>query len=58
MPSTVWGIVSNAFTDMRLQNPVSRQIPDIIAVSVKRGQTMLLGEGKNIWCHIENEESM
>jgi len=57
LPSTIWGIASNEFTEKGLQNPISQQIPGLIKFSLHRKKTVLVGTGENIWNHVEIGES-
>jgi len=57
LPSTIWGIASNEFTEKGPQNPISRQIPRLINFSVARGKTAIVGTGDNVWNHVEIGES-
>lgn len=51
-------MASNGFTDKGLQNRTSKQIPALVDFSIKRGKTAIVGEGLNIWSHVELEESL
>ncbi|KLO17100.1 NAD-binding protein [Schizopora paradoxa] len=47
-PCTIYGIVSNPLVDAGIMNPHSIQIPQVIRLSIERGQGGMIGLGKNI----------
>ncbi|KAI0267720.1 hypothetical protein BC834DRAFT_821772 [Gloeopeniophorella convolvens] len=56
LPSTIYGIATGKLFDLGISNPYSVQIPAAIKASVDRGQGGVVGEGKNIWPHVEIHE--
>lgn len=57
LPSTVWGLARNVFTEKGLQKVNSIQIPWIISTSVARGTPVLVGTGVSLWPHGHIEDS-
>lgn len=55
-PPTVWGVASNIFTEKGLAATTSIQVPVLIAASIARGETVLVGKGENVWGHVNVEE--
>ncbi|KDQ57352.1 hypothetical protein JAAARDRAFT_35980 [Jaapia argillacea MUCL 33604] len=56
LPSTIWGIASGPLVDLKIQNPHSQQIPNLIKIGLARGQGAKIGEGKNYWPNVEIDE--
>ncbi|KAF6748043.1 hypothetical protein DFP72DRAFT_971947 [Ephemerocybe angulata] len=56
LPSTIYGISTSKLVELGIQNPYSIQIPALIKNSIARGQGGVVGEGKNIWPHVEISE--
>jgi len=56
LPSTIYGIATGKLYDLGISNPHSIQIPLAIRRSLDRGQGGVIGEGKNIWPHVEIHE--
>jgi nucleoside-diphosphate-sugar epimerase len=56
LPPTIYGIGTGKFYDLGISNPHSIQIPLAIRKSLDRGQGGVIGEGKNIWPHVELNE--
>jgi len=56
LPPTVYGIATGKLRDLGISNPHSIQIPIAIKASLDRGQGGVIGEGKNIWAHVEIHE--
>jgi len=56
LPSTIYGIVKNGFTDAGLQNPHSIQVPALIRTCTKRGQGGMVGKGKNLWPNVHVDD--
>jgi len=56
LPPTVYGIATGKLRDLGISNPHSIQIPIAIKASLDRGQGGVIGEGKNIWPHVEIHE--
>ncbi|KAI0303684.1 hypothetical protein B0F90DRAFT_1708142 [Multifurca ochricompacta] len=56
LPSTVYGIATGKLFDLKISNAYSIQIPIAIKASLDRGQGGVIGEGKNIWPHVEIHE--
>ncbi|KAG6864529.1 hypothetical protein C0991_008930 [Blastosporella zonata] len=56
LPSTIYGIVSNKFVDLGLQNPRSIQVPRLIDAALARGQGGTVGSGKNLWNDVSIED--
>lgn len=58
LPSTIYGIADNAFTQNGVANNISMQMPELIRVGVARGQGGVLGKGQNVWPNVHIKESM
>jgi nucleoside-diphosphate-sugar epimerase len=56
LPSTIYGLAKGPLVDLGIQNPFSVQIPGLIKYNIKRGQSGVVGEGKNTWPHVSNED--
>ena len=56
MPSTIYGTPTGKLYDLGISNRHSIQIPVAIKKSLDRGQGGMIGEGKNIWPHVEIHE--
>lgn len=56
MPSTIYGTPTGKLYDLGISNTHSIQIPLAIKKSLDRGQGGMIGEGKNIWPHVEIHE--
>ena len=56
LPSTIYGIEKNGFTEAGLQNPHSVQVPALIRASLKRGQGGMVGKGKNLWPNVDIDD--
>jgi hypothetical protein len=56
LPGTIYGIATGMLYDFGISNPHSIQIPLAIKSSLDRGQGGVVGEGKNIWPHVEVHE--
>ncbi|RDB25572.1 Uncharacterized protein C2A9.02 [Hypsizygus marmoreus] len=56
LPSTIYGIAKGKLVELGIQNPYSIQIPVTIDASVRRGQGGMVGEGKNLWPSVSNED--
>ncbi|KAJ3558023.1 hypothetical protein NM688_g1161 [Phlebia brevispora] len=56
LPSTVYGVATNALVDAGIQNAYSMQIPMLIKGSLRRGQAGMVGKGLPLWndVHIDN----
>ncbi|EJD06859.1 NAD-binding protein [Fomitiporia mediterranea MF3/22] len=52
LPSTIYGIAKNGFTEAGIQNPHSQQVPMLIRASIDRGQGGMVGLGKNKWPNV------
>lgn len=57
MPSTVYGIPTGKLADIGMQNSNSVQMPYLIHALLKRGQAGFVREGKNVWPHVEVNDS-
>ncbi|KAI0029867.1 hypothetical protein K488DRAFT_55440 [Vararia minispora EC-137] len=51
-PSTIWGTVTGPLANAGILHKHSIQIPYAVQASVARGQGGVVGEGKNIWPHV------
>jgi len=56
LPPTIYGIATGKLYDLGIANRHSIQIPIAIKTSLDRGQGGVVGEGKNIWPHVEIQE--
>ena len=56
LPPTIYGKPTGKLYDLGISNPHSIQIPAAIRASLDRGQGGVVGEGKNIWSHVELNE--
>lgn len=56
IPSNVWGLASGRLVDVGVQNPQSKLIPTITRGDLDKGKAMIVGEGKNIWGHVQIDE--
>jgi len=56
LPSTIYGVAQNRFTQAGFQNPRSQQIPSLAKFSLDRKQGGMVGEGKNIWPNVHIDE--
>ena len=56
LPPTIYGIATGKLYDLGISNPHSIQIPIAIRAALDRGQGGVVGEGKNIWPHVEVNE--
>lgn len=56
LPSTIYGLPTGNLYDIGISNQHSIQIPLAIKASLDRGQGGVVGEGKNIWPHVEIHE--
>jgi hypothetical protein len=56
LPSTIYGIPRGKLFDLGIAHRQSIQIPLAIRASLDRGQGGVIGEGKNIWPHVEVNE--
>jgi hypothetical protein len=56
LPSTIYGLAKGPLVDLGIHNTFSVQIPWLVRFSIKRGQAGVVGEGKNIWPHVSNED--
>ncbi|TFY68537.1 hypothetical protein EVG20_g3523 [Dentipellis fragilis] len=52
-PGTIYGTVSGKLVDTGITNRHSVQVPGLIKASLHRGNAAVVGEGKNIWPHVE-----
>lgn len=53
LPPTIYGRGTGKLYDLGISNPHSIQIPIAVRTSLDRGQGGVVGEGKNIWPHVE-----
>ena len=58
LPSTIYGVASNALTEAGVQNPYSIQIPTLIRAAVSRGQAGMVGEGAALWNNVHIDDGM
>jgi hypothetical protein len=56
LPPTIYGKATGKLYDLGISNPHSIQIPLAIRTALDRGQGGMVGEGKNIWSHVEVNE--
>ena len=56
LPPTIYGKATGKLYDLGVSNPHSIQIPLAIRTGLDRGQGGVVGEGKNIWPHVELNE--
>ncbi|KAJ7495586.1 hypothetical protein FB451DRAFT_1360298 [Mycena latifolia] len=56
LPAVIFGLATGRFVDLGLQNPHSMLIPWLIKTSLDRGQSCMVGEGKNVWSNVEINE--
>jgi len=56
LPPTIYGKATGKLYDLGISNPHSIQIPVAIRTALDRGQGGVIGEGKNIWPHVELNE--
>ncbi|KAF8501570.1 hypothetical protein F5888DRAFT_1608771 [Russula emetica] len=56
LPPTIYGKATGKLYDLGISNPHSIQIPLAIRTALDRGQGGVVGEGKNIWSHVEINE--
>lgn len=56
IPSTIYGIAKNGFTEAGAQNPHSIQVPQLIRASLDRGQGGMVGLGKNKWPNVHIDD--
>lgn len=56
LPSTIYGIATGKLVDIGVQHSHSQQIPGLIKAALARGQAGMVGEGKNIWPHVNIED--
>ncbi|KAI0030933.1 hypothetical protein K488DRAFT_53121 [Vararia minispora EC-137] len=56
LPSTIWGTLTGRLVDLGISNKHSIQIPAAVKASIDRGQGGMIGEGKNLWPHVEIHE--
>ncbi|KAI0737090.1 NAD-P-binding protein [Daedaleopsis nitida] len=56
LPSTVYGIASNALVDAGVSNPYSMQVPQLVRASLDRKWAGVVGKGKAFWpdVHIDD----
>ena len=56
VPSTIYGMPKNAFTEAGLQNIHSIQVPQVIRAGLGRGQGGMVGLGKNKWANVHIDD--
>jgi hypothetical protein len=56
LPPTIYGKATGKLYDLGISNPHSIQIPLAIRTALDRGQGGMIGEGKNVWPHVELNE--
>lgn len=56
LPSTIYGVASGPLVDLDLQNAHSQQIPNLVKVSLARGQGGMVGQGKNMWPNVHIDD--
>lgn len=56
LPPTIYGKATGRLYDLGISNRHSIQIPLAIRTALDRGQGGVVGEGKNIWPHVELNE--
>ncbi|KAJ7495506.1 NAD(P)-binding protein [Mycena latifolia] len=56
LPAVIYGLATGRFVDLGLQNPHSMLIPWLIKAALDRGQSGMVGEGKNVWSNVEINE--
>ncbi|KAJ7785350.1 NAD(P)-binding protein [Mycena maculata] len=56
LPSTIYGLATGPLVDKGIQNPHSKQIPDLVSAALDRGRAGMVGEGKNLWPNVEIHE--
>ncbi|KAJ7495519.1 NAD(P)-binding protein [Mycena latifolia] len=56
LPAVIFGLATGRFVDLGLQNPHSMLIPWLIKASLDRGESGMVGEGKNVWSNVEINE--
>ncbi|WVQ93815.1 hypothetical protein IAU59_000893 [Kwoniella sp. CBS 9459] len=52
LPSTIWGAGQGEVYEKGLSNSFSDQIPTLVKAGLDRGRAGMVGEGKNIWPHV------
>lgn len=57
LPSTIYGIPSNALTKAGLQHTSSIQVPALTKASIGRGQGGIVGKGAALWNHVSNDDT-
>ena len=57
LPSTIYGIPSNALTKAGVQHTSSIQLPMLTKASIGRGQGGIVGKGAALWNHVSNDDS-
>jgi len=53
IPPTVYGIATGKIADLGVQHLYSMQLPELIRISLARGQATIVGKGKNMWPNVE-----
>ncbi|KAJ7475778.1 hypothetical protein FB451DRAFT_256410 [Mycena latifolia] len=56
LPSTIYGFASGPLVESGLQNWRSQQIPQLVDVSIRRGQGGMVGKGKNWWGNVHIDD--
>lgn len=57
MPSSIYGIPTGKLAKAGITNAHSISNPLLIKIALFRGEGILVGEGKNVWPHVEVHES-
>jgi len=57
LPGVIWGIASNVLTEMGLQVQFCKLLPTLIPMILGRGKAFIVGEGINLWPHVEINEA-
>ncbi|KAG1866949.1 NAD(P)-binding protein [Suillus tomentosus] len=52
LPSTIYGIANTSLVKLGIQNPYSKQIPNLIKASIDRKQGGVVGKGLNLWPNV------
>jgi len=60
LPSTIYGIAEHPLAKAGISNPYSQQIPDLVRVSLARGEAGVVGKGAAVWgdVHIDDNSAL
>jgi len=53
IPPNIYGLANTRFVKAGIQNAHSMGIPSLIKAALARGQSGMIGEGKNVWSNVE-----